>query len=195
SPTPSAKAAAPTAGPTPTGRTSSRTGCAPSRPSRPSRPGQVEPGKLLPRIAPEPGQPKVARQPSKLTGSSVTMSSLRFEGIVDLPTANGTLKALKFSMSKAVTDDFKLVADGPAGRNQQYVTDRLTVQGDVAFYATRFVGRLLGIKITLTPDLPFPDGIPVTLPISVTFTDPVIDLAFVDCRTLTARPALTLNLP
>ncbi|WP_446211810.1 DUF6114 domain-containing protein [Micromonospora sp. IBSANI012] len=195
SPTPSAKAAAPTAGPTPTGRTSSRTGCAPSRPSRPSRPGQVEPGKLLPRIAPEPGQPKVARQPSKLTGSSVTMSSLRFEGIVDLPTANGTLKALKFSMSKAVTDDFKLVADGPAGRNQQYVTDRLTVQGDVAFYATRFVGRLLGIKITLTPDLPFPDGIPVTLPISVTFTDPVIDLAFVDCRTLTARPALKLTLP
>ncbi|MFC8615563.1 DUF6114 domain-containing protein [Micromonospora purpureochromogenes] len=195
SPTPSAKAAAPTAGPTPTGRTSSRTGCAPSRPSRPSRPGQVEPGKLLPRIAPEPGQPKVAQQPSKLTGSSVTMSSLRFEGIVDLPTANGTLKALKFSMSKAVTDDFKLVADGPAGRNQQYVTDRLTVQGDVAFYATRFVGRLLGIKITLTPDLPFPDGIPVTLPISVTFTDPVIDLAFVDCRTLTARPALTLSLP
>ncbi|NYF55845.1 DUF6114 domain-containing protein [Micromonospora purpureochromogenes] len=195
SPTPSAKAAAPTAGPTPTGRTSSRTGCAPSRPTRPSRPGQVEPGKLLPRIAPEPGQPKVAQKPSKLTGSSVTMSSLRFEGIVDLPTANGTLKALKFSMSKAVTDDFKLVADGPAGRNQQYVTDRLTVQGDVAFYATRFVGRLLGIKLTLTPDLPFPDGIPVTLPISVTFTDPVIDLAFVDCRTLTARPALTLSLP
>ncbi|WP_157745805.1 DUF6114 domain-containing protein [Micromonospora purpureochromogenes] len=192
SPTPSATAAAPTVKPTPTGRTPSRTGCAPSRPSRP---GQVEPGKLLPRIAPEPGQPKVAQQPSKLTGSSVTMSSLRFEGIVDLPTANGTLKALKFSMSKAVTDDFKLVADGPAGRNQQYVTDRLTVQGDVAFYATRFVGRLLGIKITLTPDLPFPDGIPVTLPISVTFTDPVIDLAFVDCRTLTARPALTLSLP
>lgn len=65
----------------------------------------------------------------------------------------------------------------------------------MAFYATRFVGRLLGIKITLTPDLPFPDGIPVTLPISVTFTDPVIDLAFVDCRTLTARPALKLSLP
>ncbi|MGK5442686.1 DUF6114 domain-containing protein [Micromonospora sp. URMC 105] len=190
---PSAKAAAPTAGPTPTGRAAGRTGeCAPSRPKRP---GTVEPGKLLPRLAAEPGQPKVAQRPSKLTGSKVTMTRLRFEGIVDLPTANGTLKALKFGMSKAVTDDFKLVADGPAGRNQQYVTDRLTVQGDVEFYATRFVGRLLGIKITLTPDLPFPDGIPITSPIPITFTGPVIDLAFVDCDTLTARPALKLSLP
>ena len=64
----------------------------------------------------------------------------------------------------------------------------------MAFYATRFVGRLLGIKITLTPDLPFPDGIPITSPIPITFTDPVIDLAFVDSDTLTARPALTLTL-
>ncbi|MEH0824826.1 MULTISPECIES: DUF6114 domain-containing protein [unclassified Micromonospora] len=190
---PSAKAISPSAGPTPTGRASGRTGeCVPSRPKRPDT---VEPGKLLPRLAPEPGQPKVAQRPSKLTGSKVTMTKLRFEGIVDLPTANGTLKALKFGMSKAVTDDFKLVADGPAGRSQQYVTDRLTVQGDVEFYATRFVGRLLGIKITLTPDLPFPNGIPITSPIPITFTDPVIDLAFVECDTLTARPALELSLP
>ncbi|MCI4063216.1 DUF6114 domain-containing protein [Micromonospora sp. R77] len=179
--------------PTPTaGRPSGApTGCPPVQPG-PSR--TVEPGRLMPKIAPEPGQPRVAQRPSKLTGSKVTMTGLRFEGIVELPTANGTLKALKFSMAKAVTDDFKLVADGPAGRHQQYATDRLTVQGDVAFYATRFVGRLLGIKITLTPDLPFPDGIPITSPIPITFTDPVIDLAFVDSNTLTARPTLELSL-
>ena len=122
------------------------------------------------------------------------MTGLRFEGIVDLPTTDGTLTVLKFSMSKAVTADFMLVADGPAGRHQRYVTDELTVRGDVAFYATRFVGRLLGIKITLTPDLPFPDGIPITSPIPITFTDPVINLAFVDSDTLTARPALALSL-
>lgn len=136
----------------------------------------------------------MARQPSKLTGTKVTMTGLRFEGIVDLPTSDGTLKALKFSMSRAVTADFSLVADGPAGRHQRYVTDELTVQGDVAFYATRFVGKLLGITITLTPDLPLPDGIPITSPIPITFTDPAIDLAFVDSDTLTARPALALSL-
>ncbi|MEU1607896.1 DUF6114 domain-containing protein [Micromonospora matsumotoense] len=167
------------------------TGCAPGKPGRPAA---VQPGRPLPRIAPEAGQPRVAREPSTLTGTKVTMTGLRFEGIVDLPTSDGTLTVLKFSMSKAVTADFMLVADGPAGRHQRYVTDELTVRGDVAFYATRFVGRLLGIKITLTPDLPFPDGIPITSPIPITFTDPVINLAFVDSDTLTARPALALDL-
>ncbi|MGX4658037.1 DUF6114 domain-containing protein [Micromonospora sp. SCSIO 07396] len=163
-------------------------------PGKPGGPGTVRPGRPLPRIAPEPGQPRVARQPSKLTGTRVTMTGLRFEGIVELPTADGTLTALKFTMSRAVTADFSLVADGPAGRHQRYVTDELTVRGDVAFYATRFVGTLLGITITLTPDLPFPDGIPITSPIPITFTDPAIDLAFVDSDTLTARPALALSL-
>lgn len=163
-------------------------------PAKPSPPRKVEEGEMMPKIAPEPGQPKVAEQPSKLTGSKVTMTGLRFEGIVELPTRNGTLRCLKFTMDKAVTEDFALLATGPAGKAQRYVTDRLTVEGDVSFYATRFAGRLLGIKITLTPDLPFPDGLPITSPIPISFTDPAMDLAFVDSRTLTARPSLRLDL-
>ncbi|WP_234583227.1 DUF6114 domain-containing protein [Micromonospora sp. MH99] len=193
---PSAK---PTATPTPRpGATACPT---PGRPGRPgatppgtAKPGTVEPGKPLPRIAADPNLPRVAQTPSKLTGSSVRMTGLRFEGITDLQTEKGTLKVLKFSMGEAVTDDFLLSADGPQGRNQRYATDRLTVSGDVAFYATRFVGRLLGIKITLTPDLPLPNGLPVTSPIPITFTDPVIDLAYVTSNTLTATPALALTL-
>ncbi|WP_405429076.1 DUF6114 domain-containing protein [Micromonospora sp. NBC_00617] len=195
--------AAPSAKPSATPATRpGATACpAPGLPGRPgattpdtARPGTVEPGKPLPRIAADPNLPRVAQTPSKLTGSSVRMTGLRFEGITDLQTENGTLKVLKFSMREAVTDDFLLRADGPQGRNQRYATDRLTVSGDVAFYATRFVGRLLGIKITLTPDLPLPNGLPVTSPIPITFTDPVIDLAFVTSNTLTARPALALTL-
>ncbi|SCE83497.1 hypothetical protein [Micromonospora chokoriensis] len=53
---------------------------------------------------------------------------------------------------------------------------------------------VLGIKITLTPDLPLPEGLPITSPIPITFTDPVIDLAYVTSNTLTARPALALSL-
>ncbi|MGC4791444.1 DUF6114 domain-containing protein [Micromonospora sp. DT178] len=167
--------------------------CAPASP-KPSRPGQVVPGRPLPSIAADPGQPMVAAVPSKLTGSEVTMVGLRFEGIVDLPTADGSLKALKFTMDSAVTEDFLLRAPAPAGRTMRFATDRLTVQGNVAFYATRFVGRLLGVKITLTPDLPFPDGLPITSPVPITFTEPAMELAFVTSDTLTARPALELTL-
>ncbi|MFU8873953.1 DUF6114 domain-containing protein [Micromonospora sp. SL4-19] len=160
----------------------------------PTKPKPAEPGKPLPRIAADPGQPRAAAQPSKLTGSKLTMTGLRFDGIVELPTRAGTLKCLKFSMDRAVTDDFVLRADGPAGKTQRYRSDQLTVQGDVAFYTTRFVGWLAGVKITLTPDLPLPDGLPIPSPVPVTFTDPEIDLAFVDSHTLTAKPKLTLDL-
>ncbi|MET7967002.1 DUF6114 domain-containing protein [Micromonospora sp. NPDC005305] len=160
----------------------------------PTKPKPVEEGKPLPKLAADPDQPMVADPPSKLTGSKVTMTGLRFEGIVELPTRDGKLKCLKFSMDKAVTEDFTLLATGPAGKKQRYVTDRLTVEGDVAFYATRFVGHLLGIKITLTPDLPFPDGLPITSPIPISFTDPVIDLAYENSKSLTARPVLKLDL-
>lgn len=163
----------------------------------PTKPKPVEEGKPLPRIAAEPGQPPVAN-PSKLTGSKTEMWGLRFEGIVELPYGDGTLKALKFTMDQAVTDDFVLQSDGPAGRTLRYVTDQLTVKGDrtdrVQFYATRFSARFLGVKVTLTPDLPFPDGLPITSPLPLTFTDPVIDLAFVDSKILTAKPALKLDL-
>ncbi|MEU7842962.1 DUF6114 domain-containing protein [Micromonospora sp. NPDC049114] len=166
----------------------------PGKPGTPDKPGKAEPGKLLPRIAADPSLPKVAQTPSKLTGSSVKMTGLRFDGITELRTENGNLKVLKFSMKQAVTKKFVLQADGPSGRTQRYATDTLTVSGDVAFYSTRFVGKLLGLKLTLTPELPLPDGIPVTLPFEVTFTDPVIDLAYVTSNTLTAEPALALSL-
>ncbi|MEE3918865.1 hypothetical protein V2I01_11915 [Micromonospora sp. BRA006-A] len=194
-PTPTASGSA-----APTSKPATRPGStdcpAPGKPGKeqPAKPGKVEPGKPLPRIAADPSLPKVGRTPSKLTGSKVTMTGLRFEGITDLQTEQGALKVLKFSMKEAVTDDFLLVADGPRGRTQRYATPQLVVRDDVAFYCTRFVGKLIGIKLTLTPDLPFPDGLPVTLPFKVTFTDPVIDLAYVTSNTLTGEPLrLTLG--
>jgi hypothetical protein len=163
---------------------------APGEPDGSEQPSEpAEPGEPLPRIDAEPGQPTVAT-PSKFTGSRVVMTGVRFEGVVDLKTIDGTLRALKFSMRRAVTDDFTLLGTGPAGRPLRYVTDQLTVDGDVAFYATRFTGRisLLGgpglVTVTLTPDLPFPDGIPITAP-QLVFQDPVMDVAFIDCDVFT----------
>ncbi|MFD0818242.1 hypothetical protein ACFQ0D_07905, partial [Micromonospora zhanjiangensis] len=192
----SARAASPT--PTASGGQQSRPGCA--QPNQP-KPGAKQPvpkaGKPAPLIATDEDQPPVAKVPSRLTGSKVTMSKLRLAGIVELPTeGGGTLRALKFSMSRAVTDDFTLDVPGKPGL--LFKTKALTVDGDVAFYATRFVGRIpvLGIKVTLTPDLPIPpDGIPITVPFDVVFDDPDMQLAYVQCHTLTAKPKLDLTLP
>ncbi|MFI6230133.1 DUF6114 domain-containing protein [Micromonospora echinospora] len=192
-PAPAATSAAPSVCATPTPGQ-------PGEPDESEQPAPVRPGKPLPRIDADPGTPTVGT-PSKLTGSKVVMTGIRFEGVVDLKTIDGTLRALKFSMRRAVTDDFALQTAGTAGTPLRYVTDQLTVDGDVAFYATRFTGRLalLGgpglVTVTLTPDLPFPDGIPITAP-QLVFQDPVIDLAFVDCDVLTTGDEpLRLTLP
>jgi hypothetical protein len=202
-PSPAPQEAEPSAKPTPSASAKpgkpdqDDDGCATPKPTEP---GDVEPGEPLPKIAAEPGQPKVAAEPGKLTGSKVTMTGLRFDGIVDLPTDGGTLKTLKFSMKKAVTEDFLLQVKGPGAKSTRYATDELTVERakgsdrDVAFYCTRFTGKLLGIKLTLEPNLPFPDGIPVTFPVPVSFTDPEMQLAFVDSDILTAKPALKLDM-
>ncbi|CCH22058.1 DUF6114 domain-containing protein [Micromonospora lupini] len=179
--------------PRPTG-TATATPDAPCVSPKPTKPAPAEPGKPLPKLAADPDMPKVAATPAKLTGSKVVMTNLRFRGVEPLHTANGEMKALKFTMSKAVTSDFALLVAGPSGGSLLSETNELTIDGDVTFYATRFVGRFLGIKVTLTPDLPFPDGIPITSPLPLTFTDPQIDLAFISCHTLTGRPTLRQTL-
>ncbi|MFX0591207.1 DUF6114 domain-containing protein [Melissospora conviva] len=161
-----------------------------------SKPGEAEPGKLLAEIAAEPGQPRVAKNPTLLTASSITQRKLRFEGIVDLPTVDGSIKVLKFTMQRAVNKNFKLQEIAPNGTT--YTADTLTVEGvgdgRVNFYAAEFSGKLLGIPVTLKPDLPFPDGIPITIPIEITFTDVKIQLAFIECDRLTVNPSLKLQL-
>lgn len=142
-------------------------------------------GTALPWISADPGQPLVAAIPTKLTGSTVTMSGLRLEGIVQLPTADGPLTALKFSMQEAVTEDVVLRPPGPPDRTIRLAA--VTARGDVALYATRFVGRLPGFTITLAPDLPLPAGVPIMSPGAITFTDPAIDLAFVKSDTFSVR--------
>jgi hypothetical protein len=165
----------------------------------PSSPVPVPSGELPPVIAPDPGQPPVASPPSRVTGSTVTMDGLHVVGVVELGTAAGTLRALKFTMRRVVTDDFVLRAPAHGGRSMRYVTERLTVEGNVVLYATRLVGRLTvaggpDVPVTLTPDRPLPGGLPVAPAGPVTFRDAELDLAVITGDVLTARPALKLTL-
>ncbi|HEY3008669.1 MAG TPA: DUF6114 domain-containing protein [Micromonosporaceae bacterium] len=170
-------------------------GCA-ATPSRgaPSGAGPKAPVKRLAVVA---GQPQVAARPSRLTGSRVTMDGLSFDGVVDLPTkSGGTVRALQFSMDKSVTTDFTLTTPDVNGARAVFKTKALTVAGHVKFYASRFAANLCDpiteivcvIPVVFTPDSPPP----LTLP-NMAFTDPDIQLVFVDSDTLTGTPSLDVR--
>jgi hypothetical protein len=136
------------------------------------------------------GQAGVGKRPSRLTGTRVTMVNLNFDGVVDLPTADGTIKVLKFSMSQSDTDDFLLHVYGPNGVDTELRTTKLTVRGgNVQFYTNRFRGNLFGlIPVEFTPTSLPP---PIPLPL-VFFTNPDIQLVFVHAPELLA-PKLRIN--
>lgn len=127
------------------------------------------------------GQPLVARQPGRMTGTRVSMVDLTYDGIVDLPTSGGTIRALRFSMSSSTTNDFQLRILERNGTTTVITSPALTLAGNVRFYTNRFSGLRDGTRVTFTPDDP-----PSLTSADVFFTDPDIQLVFVTCDTLTA---------
>ncbi|MGW4947555.1 DUF6114 domain-containing protein [Actinoplanes sp. NPDC004185] len=124
--------------------------------------------------------PQVSLKPGLMETSSLTMYDPTYDGVAKLTTATGTVRALKFSMRKAVNKPFRLTVTGP-GHVARKDSTELVAEGDVRFYTTRFQGKLFGvIPVTFTPDAPPP----LTLPI-LWFTDAKIDLALVQCDKMT----------
>ncbi|GIF75341.1 DUF6114 domain-containing protein [Asanoa siamensis] len=190
-PATAAAAAGPTATPTPgaPGRATPSTpkpkpgACGP-KPGNPGKADEEQP--VVPLLDPDPNLPSVNAKPSLLTGTKLTMWNLRLAGIQPLDTADGQVRALKFTMSRSVVETFALRVPQGSRDPLLFTSGSLTVSGDVAFYATRFVGRFHGIKLTLTPDSPLPpDGIPLTIP-RIDFDDPQIQLMYVSCHELRA---------
>jgi hypothetical protein len=144
------------------------------------------------------GLPMPASTQAVLTGASVTMTNASYDGVAELTTATGKVKALQFTMQTSVTTPFQLKVREPNGKSTLITSDSLTTDSEgkdsegkpkrtVKFYTSKFQGNLVlipglpGIPITFTPDSPPP----LTLP-SMTFLNPVIDLVFVRCDTLRA---------
>ncbi len=124
-----------------------------------------------------------------LEGGKLTMINPTYDGVADLPTADGTVKVLKFTMSSAVTEPFKLTIAEPGGHTTVITSAKLTIkdddQRDVEFYTPRFQGNLLllgvAIPVVFTPDQPPP----LTLP-RLDFSNVKINLAYVSSKVLTA---------
>ena len=175
--------------PKPTGKPAPRKSSTPCVSASPTAP--------VKRLAVGAGQPDVAAVPSRLTGSKVTMFNLVFQGIVDLPTADGSIKVLKFTMDQAVTEDFHLLTHtgGAHAQDVVFTTKTLTIQQNVVFYTSRFQGKALGlIPVDYTPEnttTPIPL---TTIPPIIFFTDPDIQLVWVHADVLTGTPDLTSTL-
>jgi hypothetical protein len=129
--------------------------------------------------------PPVAAKPGLLVTDSLTMYDSTYDGVVNLPTAAGTtIRALKFSMSKAVNKPFSLTVDEAGGATTVITSDELATIGTVKFYTQRFEGKLFGvIPVVFTPDQPPP----LTLPV-LWFTDVKIQLNNIRCDELTGIP-------
>jgi hypothetical protein len=128
--------------------------------------------------------PSVSNDGGLLEGDKLTMYESTYDGVVELTTPGGPLRALKFSMDKSVTKPFSLTIGEPADHTTLIKSGELTTDGNVRFYTPRFEGKLFGvIPVVFTPDSPPP----LTLPV-LWFTDVKINLAFVRCDTLTADP-------
>lgn len=119
-----------------------------------------------------------------MTGSRVTMVDLVYKNVVDLPTAEGTIRVLHFTMSRSDTRDFLLHVPGGDGWDLNLKSSNLRVTGGVVhFYTSRFCGNLFGLlPVCYTPTSPPP---PIPLP-RVVFTNPDVQLVWVDSPVLEA---------
>jgi hypothetical protein len=111
------------------------------------------------RAAPVP----VAAGPVAFSAASMAMTGLAYGGVVDVPTASGPVRALRFTMDTLTIDRTRLVAPGLSLRNPRGAA---TLTGGVELYTTSISGLLFGvIPVLFTPRLP-----PPFIPPSARFT-------------------------
>ncbi|QKW38881.1 hypothetical protein HUT06_36665 [Actinomadura sp. NAK00032] len=111
---------------------------------------------------------------STLRADSLTMSGLSYDGVASLPSAGGTVKALKFSMSKAVLKNVKQTTSARGGAASRTRTPSLTLTGDVVMYTTKMSSKLLGIPLTFTPESPPPLTLPYMVMTDVVSEQPSV---------------------
>ncbi|WP_327007820.1 DUF6114 domain-containing protein [Dactylosporangium sp. NBC_01737] len=128
------------------------------------------------------GQPHVAAAPSILLADTMTMDGLVYDGVAELTKKDGSkVKVLAFSMKNSVSTPFELRTPG-APKLLLTKSSKLTVEGNVKFYTSKFSAKVLGIiPLTFTPSFP-----PPPIPLPGYYTDCEIELVYVQSNVLTA---------
>ncbi|CND60518.1 Uncharacterised protein [Mycobacterium tuberculosis] len=109
-----------------------------------------------------------------LRADSLAMSGLSYDGVAALSSANGTVKALKFTMSKAVLKNVDQTVVARGGTTARTRTPNLTLTGDVVMYTTKMSSKLLGIPLTFTPENPPPLTLPYMVMTDVVSEQPAV---------------------
>ncbi|MDI6105858.1 DUF6114 domain-containing protein [Actinoplanes sp. NEAU-A12] len=184
---PSATATTPSAKPS----TSTSPSAPVSAPVSPSAPATAKPEEIpclgarqMNVRAQDGGLPLAGAKPGVVRVASLTMYESSYDGVAEVPTGNGPIRSLKFTMDKVVNKPFSLTIDEPGDATTVIESGELILDGNVEFYSPTFKGKLFGlIPVTFTPEQPPP----LTLPV-LWFTDVTLDLAYVRSDVLTAKP-------
>ncbi|TQN30674.1 hypothetical protein FHX37_0556 [Haloactinospora alba] len=113
-----------------------------------------------------------------LSADSLTMKGATFDGVVEYPTTDGPKRYLKMSMDEA---DFEGARQWFDHSDTTAALDipAMTMSGDVEMHVTRMEARILGIKLTFTPDFPPPLLLPY-----MTVTDLEVDQPLADANAI-----------
>ncbi len=110
----------------------------------PGEDGQDEPGGSSAH-----GAVTVATETAAVRAPSLTMTGMKFTGVVEMPTATGTVKMLRFTMDKAVLEQPQQTM-GPT----TLTGSTFTFEGNVVICTTKMTAKLLGVPQEFTADHP-----------------------------------------
>ncbi|MEW9527141.1 DUF6114 domain-containing protein [Microbispora sp. NPDC049125] len=91
----------------------------------------------------------VAVEAASVRAPSLTMTGMKFQGVVEMPTASGTVKMLRFTMDRAVLDRPQQTMGRATLTGMSF-----TFEGDVVICTTRMTGKLLGLPQEFTAEHP-----------------------------------------
>ncbi|MEU8172817.1 DUF6114 domain-containing protein [Microbispora hainanensis] len=106
--------------------------------------GEDEPG-----VSSRSGAVRVATETAAVRAPSLTMTGMKFTGVVEMPTATGTVKMLRFTMDKAVLEQPQQTM-GPA----TLTGSTFTFEGNVVICTTKMTAKLLGVPQEFTAEHP-----------------------------------------
>ncbi|MEU7886284.1 DUF6114 domain-containing protein [Microbispora bryophytorum] len=96
-----------------------------------------------------PGAVTVATETAAVRAPSLTMTGMKFTGVVEMPTATGAVKMLRFTMDKAVLEQPRQTM-GPT----TLTGSTFTFEGNVVICTTKMTAKLLGVPQEFTADHP-----------------------------------------
>ncbi|GAA4194475.1 DUF6114 domain-containing protein [Microbispora amethystogenes] len=111
-------------------------------------PGEDEGGQAPP-AGPADGQVRVAVEPAAVRAPSLTMTGMKFTGVVEMPTATGMVKMLRFTMDKAVLERPQQTMGSTT-----LVGSAFTFEGNVVICTTKMTAKLLGVPQRFTAEHP-----------------------------------------